>query len=630
MAHVVVVPFGVPDDGEGLGIGLAALVHGLVRMSGEHVALAQLLSKDGAKTVEAFVPPAAWKEIAKNGPDAPETQKLDVVVTGSFEPPSIGRGALELLAFDPKSGVVRAREETAFGTDDAGTVLAQAISAFCEKLDADAGAVESLRDLPWASLESVLYAERCFAPNPLKNGARDPFAALGHLERAISDAPEARFPAARLATCAMEAAFSAQSPRLREAALRSVVRALSDAPAHVELLEAASAMELRFANPISAEARILSALEIAPNRGSLWALLCESRRTRNDHAGALEAVRSAMARGIEDPLLYTEEAVLHVDAGNNIEAIARFKDVLRRWPFFPSAFKNLAQMALRENDAVTAQSLVDAALTARMQLHPDVLRQGIELALRSESPGIARASRVLALARTLTQMVPQDAWARLVLSRALVDTGDKNGAVTALAAVEAIAPDSILAAEAQRGRFQIEGEHASLAVEAILRAAYGANPDELESLSARARKLVLEHDAWVCAFALGIVERRRQRWDAARDAFEEAIRRAPGCAAAHVELCGVHVSQKDGERAVACAEKARALEGDSARTLAVFATALLCAGRKEEAEAAIDRALALEPNNVHHRALSERIRSTPPPPPAPSRASSFLSWLKKK
>jgi tetratricopeptide (TPR) repeat protein len=594
MAHVVVVPFGVPEDGAGLGIGLAALVHGFVRMRGEHVALAQLLSKDGAKTVEAFVPPAAWKEIAQNGTDAPETQRLDVVVTGSFEPPSIGRGALELLAFDPKTGIARAREEAAFGTDDAGTVLAQALSSFCEKLDADASAVESLRDLPWASLESVLYAERCFAPNPLKNGARDPFAALGHLERAISDAPEARFPAARLAMCAMEAAFSAQSPLLRDAALRSVVRALSDAPAHVELLEAASAMELRFASAISAEARILTALEIAPNRGSLWALLCESRRTRNDHSGALEAIRSGMARGIEDPLLFTEEAVLHVDAGNNIEAIARFKDVLRRWPFFPSAFKNLAQMALRENDAVTAQSLVDAALTARMQLHPDVLRHGIELALRSESPGIARASRVLTLARSLTQMVPQDAWARLVLSRALVETGDKAGAVTALAAVEALAPDTIMAAEAQRGRFQLEGEHASLAVEAILRAAHGANADELESLAARARKLVLEHDAWICAFALGVVERRRERWDAARDAFEEAVRRAPGCAPAHVEL----------------------------------ATALLSLGRNGEAEAAISRALALDPNNVNHRALSEKIRSTPPPPP--SRASSWLSWLKKK
>jgi tetratricopeptide (TPR) repeat protein len=630
MPHVVVVPFGVPEDGEGLGIGLAALVHGFVRMSGEHVGLAQLLSKDGAKTVEAFVPPSAWKEIAQNGPETPETQKLDVVVTGSFEPPSIGRGGMELLAFDPKTGVVRAREEVAFGTDDAGTAVAETLGSFCEKLEADASAVATLRDLPWASLESVLYAERCFAPNPLKNGARDAFAALGHLERAISDAPEARFPAARLATCAMEAAFSATSHLLREAALRSVVRALSDAPAQVELLEAASAMELRFASPIAAEARLLAALEIAPDRGSLWALLCESRRTRNDHEGALAAVRSGMARGIEDPLLYTEEAVLHVDAGNNGAAMARFKDVLRRWPFFPSAFKNLAQVALRENDAVTAQSLVDAVLAARTQLHPDVLRQAIELALRTESPGIARASRVLALARSVTQMVPQDAWARLVLSRALVDTGDKAGALAALSSVEAIAPDTVMAAEAQRGRFQLQGEHAALAVEAILRAAYGANESELESLAARARRLTLEHDAWICAFALGIVERRRERWDAARDAFEDAVKRAPGCAPAHVELCGVYVSLKNGEQAIAHAEKARALEGDSARTLAVLATALITAGRKEEAEAAIDRALAQDPNNPHHRALSEKIRSTPPPAPAPSRASSFLSWLKKK
>lgn len=69
MPRVVVVPFGVPEEAEGLGIGLAALVHGFVRVGGDHVGLAQLLSKDSTKAVEAFVPPAAWKELSANGPD---------------------------------------------------------------------------------------------------------------------------------------------------------------------------------------------------------------------------------------------------------------------------------------------------------------------------------------------------------------------------------------------------------------------------------------------------------------------------------------------------------------------------------------------------------------------------------
>ena len=38
----VVVPFGVPNERRGLGLGLAALVHGFARIRGQHVALAQL------------------------------------------------------------------------------------------------------------------------------------------------------------------------------------------------------------------------------------------------------------------------------------------------------------------------------------------------------------------------------------------------------------------------------------------------------------------------------------------------------------------------------------------------------------------------------------------------------------
>jgi len=50
--RAVVIPFGVPEDGRGLGLGLAALVHSFALIDGESVALAQLLSRQPPKEEE--------------------------------------------------------------------------------------------------------------------------------------------------------------------------------------------------------------------------------------------------------------------------------------------------------------------------------------------------------------------------------------------------------------------------------------------------------------------------------------------------------------------------------------------------------------------------------------------------
>src|SRR4051812_47603652 len=93
--RAVVIPFGVPDDGRGLGLGLAALVHSFAQIDGESVALAQLLARQPAPRaraardeddddeepeeesgvytqpgpVEAFVPPRAWKDLTGSSSD---------------------------------------------------------------------------------------------------------------------------------------------------------------------------------------------------------------------------------------------------------------------------------------------------------------------------------------------------------------------------------------------------------------------------------------------------------------------------------------------------------------------------------------------------------------------------------
>jgi tetratricopeptide (TPR) repeat protein len=268
-------------------------------------------------------------------------------------------------------------------------------------------------------------------------------------------------------------------------------------------------------------------------------------------------------------------------------------------------------MVMERRDALAAAQLVDDALR-HGAAHPDVLRRAIQLSLAAEPEGIARASRVATLAKSLVDRAPTDAWARLVLARALALSGERSAAIKRLTEVEELAGHSSFAAEAQRGRLALEDPQVSLEIDSVLRAAYQAAVDDLETIASRARSLATMHTAWYAWFAVGIAERRRERWRAARDAFDEAIRIAPGCTPAHMEIVAAHVALSDGEPALHHARRACELEGESARTLAVLATALLAAGKRDEATGAIDRALELDATDEANRALAERIRTGRP------------------
>ena len=273
--RAVVIPFGVPDDGRGLGLGLAALVHSFAQIDGESVALAQLLSSQpvaSARTsrtarsrtvrdddddaddddgddegaldtrtetgpVEAFVPPRAWKDLtgSSSGPSG-----VSFVVTGAFEPPTDGRGLIQLLVFEAKDGRTRAKVEAQVDGENAGRALLAALDELWAQLDTSTsqlGTVRDIGDLSWEALESVLRAERCALHDPLRGGPHDRLAAMVHLGRAIGDAPDARFPASRLASLALDVAtFVPADRKLADAALRALIQATADAPDNADLL----------------------------------------------------------------------------------------------------------------------------------------------------------------------------------------------------------------------------------------------------------------------------------------------------------------------------------------------------------------------------------------------------------
>ncbi len=631
--RAVVIPFGVPDDGRGLGLGLAALVHSFAQIDGESVALAQLLARKASSTtddtdvddaedppllahgtsdpapVEAFVPPQAWKDLTGTGTTP---SGVSFVVTGSFEPPTDGRGLIQLLVFEAKDGRTRARVEAPVDGENAGRTLLAALDEVWSQLDGELGTVRDIHDLSWEALESVLRAERCALHDPLRGGPHDRLAAMVHLGRAIGDAPDARFPATRLAALALDVAVaSPNDPKLAEAALRALHRARQDAPRNADLVEALAALSLRLGNGEDAEERAREALALEPARARLFALLSEARRSRGDLAGALAAIEDGLLHGADDPLLNTERGIVLAERGNLEQAEKAWRMVLEERPLYPPAFTNLASLVMERHDVIAAAKLVDDALR-HGPAHPDVLRRAIQLSLAAEPEGMARAARVGTLAQALVDRAPNDPWATLVLARSLAQTGDRSRAIRRLMQVEEIAPASSFAAEAQRGRLALEEPQASLEIDAVLRAAYQAAVEDLDTIAARARTLASIHGVWHAWFAVGIAERRRERWRAAREAFAEAIRISPGCTPAHLEIVAVYVALSDPEPARVHALRACELEGESARTLAVLATALLAGGKREEATRAIDRALALDETDEANRALAERIRGGRP------------------
>jgi tetratricopeptide (TPR) repeat protein len=618
VSHAVIIPFGVPIEARGLGLGLAALFHGFTSVQGQVVGLAQLHARaredagarDGtgpvplAGPVETFLAPDAWRELAGGAGSGGGLSEVSLVVTGTFEPPGEGKGMITLLAFDAKNGTTRARAEAHIDGTRAGETLLAAFDEVWGKVGGALGPVRDIGDLGWEVLESLLRAERCVLHDPLRNGPHDTLAAMLHLGRAVGDAPLARFPVGRLALVALETATSSMfDPRLANAALRALDRATLDASAQPELMEATAALHARLGNSRLAEVHASAAIDLAPERARPYAILSEARRAHGDLDGALHAVDAGLRQVRDDGLLATERATVLAQRGDLAGAELGWKRVLSRDSVYPSAFVSLADVAAHRNDLTLAQTLVDEALAAP-HARPEVLRRAIQLAVATEPEGMSRAARIAKLASSLVARAPGDAWGFLVLAQARVRLGEAPAALEGFSRVMQIAPTTALAAEAQRERLACADPQASLEIEAVLRAAESASMDALDGVAARGRSLASAHGVWTGDFARGVAEKRQEHWTAARTAFESALERAPGATPAHIELVELCLRAEDKEAALSHAERVVVLEGRTPRALVGLAFVLDAVGRTEEAKAAAKSALLVAPEDARLLAIA--------------------------
>lgn len=214
--RALVIPFGVPDAGKGLGLGLASLVHSFARLDDGDVALAQLRAhaSDGGVTgiVEAFVTGAQWRAMP-GSEDTPAN--VSVVLTGALEPPRDGRGAFSVLAFDARTGEARAKCEAVLDFDGVGRTIVSTLETLCGRVGGDVGALRGIESLSWDALESVLLAETWRVRALSGSDPTGAVAALAHLGRAVSEAQGAAFPAERLATVAVEIPRAARARHVR-------------------------------------------------------------------------------------------------------------------------------------------------------------------------------------------------------------------------------------------------------------------------------------------------------------------------------------------------------------------------------------------------------------------------------
>jgi tetratricopeptide (TPR) repeat protein len=657
----VVVPFGVPDGFEGFGRGVAALIHSMVRVNGESVALAQLFGKAAdeqiSRSLETFVPQDNWQalEIAHQEPP------VELVLTGSFEPPTEARGVFQITAYSPQRPSEHSRTERFIDDDDdAGERFVETVQTVFEdarkqgvfKGQYELDAIASLKGATWSSLEAIIRAESLLMPSP--DGSGKPYnlpASMVFLARAIADEPSSDYAVTRLASVVVDHALSpTTSKEVVEGAYRTVRSSLSDRPESFELQEALAVVCHRLGLVDELASWVAKILQNAPNldaRARLTALLASTLRG----ADRLEETASTLAKSLqihgraspllleyarlaatnaawEDALTTTAE-VLERDEGHAFAAAMLMHDLLFAARGTVSE-ERLAQEASRTGDRILAVAAANVGDVQRIPVA--ALRAALRLVREFEPNGIARTSRVTKLCAHLVEVNPTDVGAMLIAARTLAnhrDDGDSRmRARHLLEQILIVAPESTFAADAHQGIFSLEHPNAEEELESIGRDATQEMPSQLDAVVERARAFARRHPVWPIHVAEALAEKRRGREEAAAIALERALEIAPGASLALAEMVDTLLTLGRNAEALTRAEKLCIEEQDVGPHHALRARALFAHGRFDEANEALAFAMKLDPDNDRLRVLKASFAKGPEVP-AKSTWQVVKGWVGK-
>ncbi len=706
---------------EGFGTALAALIHGFVVVDGESPALARVYATrlstpdderapnssssstssssssrppasgldddeetDGAsdtaretgtktdasgpsskvpKVLEAELAPWHWSKVAPPG-----GEQVDRVITGYLEPPLAGRGMVRVTVFDPTTERVIATAEEDCDEDDCGTAIADVLAKVLpgqERAQNQAppdNPLADLRGLPWEALAEVLRAEKLLLPEANlpetdAESSRRLSAALLYLGRAVSEAPEAPFPARRLAAVVSSVLAQARQGRPDSAtvaaARRAILRATQDAPKRPEPAEVAVVAALSEGDLVGAEARALTGLALFPQNPRFPRFLVEIRRERGDHAGAREALDAAARepRFATDLGLAFEAARLALAEGDFATARRLAAEIATAAPGdvagpllladvidgyaagpggrAPAEVPESLQSALAEDLEAYAEAAIASGI-------PVLLRRAIVLLLTRGVAGAARGALLETLASRYILEVPKDPEGYLVVAKAGREAGDRSAVDEAVVALQKLAPGTPLEAEALVEQFGVHAEEAAATLDRIAETASNPElaPGELEALQLQAMHLAQEFSAWPAYHLAGLLAARiglvagsdavgTAHWrDRALAAFDAGLALAPGAlpllgAQSRFTLQQLELeqeSQPSGElvtKARAAIETLTRLFAEDAGVATLRARLALATGDFEAVATHVAAARALEADVTLGKALEAYLRSAP-------------------
>jgi predicted Zn-dependent protease len=605
-AQAIVVPFGTAEAG--LGLGLASLLHAFLRRGRAPVGFAQLRGEAKgtapAPLLEALVEPTSWVAMAQRSPDRPSG--IEDVITGSIGAPDSGSDDDEsahvtVRVFSERDARVLAHITREFDEGNAGSVLVAVLREALEPQGYVLGPVSDLASLSWDGLASVLRAEKAALIDATPHGPGDPVSAMMHLARAVSDDPQNSYAARRLAGFAHAYAEAHRFAKTEtDNVLRTLEGAVKDAPGQLELTEALALVHGHGGDPKRAATLADEILDKSPNRpmARLVRSMVARRESRFDEAITL--VEEGLKHHPDDPMLRTELGTAWAESGQLVRAEREWQRVLERHPSHPTAFANLAGLAMHRNDPILAEKLVDGALASESQA--EVLRGAVDLALAFEPDGTARIARLGTLLERLVSVAPDDPWARLQLAKVRVQLGDVDAAVRQLRDIERSAPHTHYGAEARLARFRLEDATAAMELESALRAAFGSVVSDLDGIAARGRRLSTSHEVWladaICAEAL----RRKGDRRGARAALDLGLSRAPGSALLAMLGVVLFLDNADLPEALRRARELSRQLGDDALVHGTLALLAAAEGDKDTALVACDRA--------EKRGMDEELRGS--------------------
>jgi Flp pilus assembly protein TadD len=363
----------------------------------------------------------------------------------------------------------------------------------------------------------------------------------------------------------------------------------SDLPEERILVLAAESIDR---SDVTREQSALEALiGIRPRSWRAHYLLGQLRAEAGDGNGAIVAMEHAHSlRPLPDADL-VRLAELYANAAAPAPALAHLRRISASSASYGAAQELLAIISFQRGDEVTGRAAYERAVaagTTSWELHASY---GAALHARGELEDAARHYR-----DALSGNAP--AVVRLNLARALLASGDREGALRELDGVISEEHTGEVFGHAQRLRFglrepELEGE--------LERAGQAALAGETATLTAANavfdRAIAIEPDLWEAHFGRGIVARQRGDAKGAQAAFHRVLELQPDQPDALHELGVALLMGNNPREALSALDHAATLRPDDPAYVADAGFAHLRAGDLASARARLERATRLDAND---------------------------------